>query len=180
MERNIAYVALFTALIAALGQMPQIMLVTGVPITLQSLGVMLAGSVLGAKRGALAVVLLLGLAAIGLPLLAGGTGGLGVFAGPTAGFLMGFPIAAFVTGWIVEKWRAPIGYAAFAGSVLGAIIVLYGFGVFGMAAVLHVSPLVALGYCTPFLAGDLLKAVVCAAITRQLAQLRPASLLSRL
>ena len=60
-----------------------------VPITAQSLGVMLAGSILGARRGALSLVLLLVLVAVGLPLLAGGRGGLGVFAGPSVGFLLG-------------------------------------------------------------------------------------------
>ena len=80
---------------------------------------MLCGTVLGAKRGALAVLLFLLLVALGLPLLSGGRGGLGVFAGPSAGFLVGFPVAAFVAGWIVEKWRAGVGIAAFAGAVLG-------------------------------------------------------------
>ncbi len=103
----------------------------GVPITAQSLGIMLCGTVLGAKRGALAVLLFLLLVALGLPLLSGGRGGLGVFAGPSAGFLLGFPVAAFVAGWIVEKWRAPVGIAAFAGAVIGGIVVLYAFGIPG-------------------------------------------------
>ena len=54
MERNLTYIALFAALIAALGLVPQITLATGVSITAQSLGVMLCGTVLGARRGALA------------------------------------------------------------------------------------------------------------------------------
>jgi biotin transport system substrate-specific component len=53
MEKNIAYVALFAALIAVLGLVPKIDLMSGVPITAQSLGIMLCGTVLGAKRGAL-------------------------------------------------------------------------------------------------------------------------------
>ena len=55
MEKNIAYIALFAALIAVLGLIPKITLAFGVPITAQSLGVMLCGTVLGARRGALAV-----------------------------------------------------------------------------------------------------------------------------
>ena len=106
MERNLTLVALFAALIAALGLIPQITLAFGVPITAQSLGVMLCGTVLGARRGALAVLLFLLLVALGLPLLSGGRGGLGVFASPTVGFLVGFPVAAFVTGLITEKWRS--------------------------------------------------------------------------
>ena len=109
MEKNVTYIALFAALIAVLGLVPQITLAVGVPVTAQSMGVMLCGTVLGAKRGGLAALLLIGLVALGLPLLSGGRGGLGVFSGPTAGFVVGFPIAAFVTGLLMEKWRAPVG-----------------------------------------------------------------------
>lgn len=75
MERNIVLIALFAALIAVLGLIPKITLMSGVPITAQSLGVMLCGTVLGARRGALAVLLFLLLVALGLPLLAGGRAG---------------------------------------------------------------------------------------------------------
>ncbi|WP_295044301.1 biotin transporter BioY, partial [uncultured Paracoccus sp.] len=70
MERKMTMVALFAALIAALGLIPSLNLFFGVPITAQSMGVMLAGAVLGARRGALAVLLLMALVALGLPLLA--------------------------------------------------------------------------------------------------------------
>src|SRR5690606_14656561 len=103
MERNIAHIALFAAMIAALGLVPQITLGFGVPITAQSLGVMLAGAVLGARKGAAATILLLLLVALGLPLLSGGRGGLGVFVSPTGGFALGFILAAFVTGLFVER-----------------------------------------------------------------------------
>ena len=59
MERSLTHIALFAALVAILGLVPQITLATGVPITAQSLGIMLCGTVLGAKRGALAVLLFL-------------------------------------------------------------------------------------------------------------------------
>lgn len=77
---------------------------------------------------------------MGLPLLAGGRGGLGVFASPTVGFLIGFPVAAFVTGWIVETWRgAPLTLVAGLGAVVGGIVVLYGFGILGMSVVMGKS-----------------------------------------
>ncbi|HEX9858095.1 MAG TPA: biotin transporter BioY [Paracoccaceae bacterium] len=179
MERNVTYIALFAALIAVLGLVPKIDLLAGVPITAQSLGIMLCGTVLGARRGALAVLLFLGLVALGLPLLAGGRGGLGVFVSPSAGFLLGFPVAAFVAGLVVERWSAPVGVAAFAGAVLGGIAVLYVFGIAGMALVLGKTLPEAAALATPFLAGDLIKAGLAAAITRGLAQLRPGALLSR-
>ena len=106
MERNVVYIAVFAALIAVLGLLPKLTLISGIPITAQSLGIMLCGTILGAKRGALAVLLFLALVALGLPLLAGGRGGLGVFTTPWAGFLFGFPVAAFVAGLMMELcWR---------------------------------------------------------------------------
>ena len=90
MERNVAQIALFAALIAALGLIPKITLAFGVPITAQSMGVMLCGSVLGARRGSMAVLLFLLLVALGLPLLSGCRGGLGLFVSPSDGFLFGF------------------------------------------------------------------------------------------
>ena len=68
-------------------------------------------TVLGARRGALAVLLFLLVVALGLPVLSGGRGGIGVFMGPSVGFLIGFPIAAFVAGLTVERLKAPIALA---------------------------------------------------------------------
>ncbi|MDP2741051.1 MAG: biotin transporter BioY [Pseudorhodobacter sp.] len=179
MERSLAYVALFAALIAVLGLVPQITLISGVPITAQSLGVMLAGTVLGARRGALAVLLFLVLVALGLPLLSGGRGGLGVFAGPTVGFLIGFPVAAFVAGLVVERWSVPLVYASLTGAFLGGIVVLYAFGIVGMSVVLGKTLPEAALLITPFVAGDLIKAGLCALLTSALARVRPGALLSR-
>lgn len=69
MEKNIVLISLFSAFIAVLGLAPKVMIASGVPITAQSMGIMLCGTVLGAKRGALAVLLFLALCALGLPLL---------------------------------------------------------------------------------------------------------------
>ena len=180
MEKNIAYIALFAALIAVLGLIPKITLAFGVPITAQSLGVMLCGTVLGARRGALAVGLFLLLVALGLPLLAGGRGGLGVFASPTVGFLVGFPVAAFVTGWITERWRsAPVGIAAGVAAVIGGIVVLYAFGIVGMSVVMGKTLAEAAALVTAFIPGDLLKAGIAGMLTASLAKARPGSVLSR-
>ncbi len=179
MEKNLAHIALFAALIAVLGLLPKIDLLSGVPITAQSLGIMLCGTVLGARRGALAVILFLALTAAGLPLLAGGRGGLGVFASPSVGYLIGFPVAAFVAGLVVERWSAPVLPAALAGAVLGGIVVLYAFGIPGMALILDKSLPEAALLAAPFLIGDAVKCVLCALITRAIAQMRPGALLSR-
>ncbi|MES2667590.1 MAG: biotin transporter BioY [Pseudomonadota bacterium] len=179
MERNLTHIALFAALIAVLGLVPKIDLAAGVPITAQSLGIMLCGTVLGAKRGALAVLLFLALVAVGLPLLAGGRGGLGVFAGPSVGFLIGFPIAAFIAGWVVENTSLPVGLAASAAAVLGGIAVLYLFGIAGLSVMLGKTWAEATVISFAYLPGDVLKAVLAGFITQGIARMRPGALLSR-
>ena len=88
------------AVIGVLGMLPGVMLpiAMGVPITAQTLGVMLAGIILGPRHGALAVLLFLFVVLLGAPLLSGGRGGLGVLFGPSVGFLLGFVPAAFTGG----------------------------------------------------------------------------------
>lgn len=179
MERSLSHIALFAALIAVLGFVPQIMLPFGVPITAQSLGIMLCGTVLGAKRGALAVLLFLALVALGLPLLSGGRGGLGVFASPTVGFLVGFPIAAFVAGLVTERLRTAILPAAALGAFLGGVIALYAAGIPGLALMLDKSLTEAALMVTAFLPGDLIKVALAALITQGIARMRPDALLSR-
>ncbi|MEN5161841.1 biotin transporter BioY [Achromobacter spanius] len=120
-SNNTVLVALFAALIVVLSLMPPIpMPGIPVPITLQTLGAMLAGAMLGPVRGALACLLYLALAAVGLPVLPGGRGGLGAFFGPTGGFLVGMVAGAFVTGWLARRlavrasgtWMGLAGYVA--------------------------------------------------------------------
>src|SRR5947209_3087277 len=91
--RDLSYVALFAALTAALGLVPTIP-IGPVPITVQNLGLMLAGSVLGARRGFLSQLLFLVLVAVGLPLLGGGAGGLSALIGPYAGYVLMWPVGA--------------------------------------------------------------------------------------
>lgn len=180
MEKNVTMIALFAALIAVLGLIPKISLGFGVPITAQSLGIMLCGTVLGAKRGGLAVLLFLLLVAIGLPLLSGGRGGLGSFTTPAAGFIFGWPVAAFVTGLIVEKWRgAPLALVASLATITGGIVVMYVFGIVGMSIALEKTLLEATALVTAFIPGDILKAVIAGMLTAALAKARPSSVLSR-
>ncbi len=178
MERNLTHIALFAALIAALGFLPKIDLISGVPITAQSLGVMLCGTVLGARRGALAVLLFLAVT-LALPLLAGGRTTLAALASPTVGYIIGFPLAAFVAGLVVERLRIAIFPAAFIGALIGGIGVMHVCGIIGMAYRLDKSLAEAALLALPFLAGDLLKAGLAAAVTQSMARIRPASVLSR-
>jgi biotin transport system substrate-specific component len=165
-SRDLALIASFAALIAVLGLPGSIHLFgNAVPITLQSLGIMLAGSILGWKRGALSVIVLLVLVAAGLPLLSGGRGGLGVFAGPSAGFLLGYVVGAAAIGWLVQR-RLP-SYTMWWGGVsnaVGGIGVVYLFGIPGMAIIMHTSLLVAATSSLMFLPGDAIKVVIATAV----------------
>ena len=179
MERSLTHIALFAALIAVLGLVPRVDLAAGVRITAQSQGIMLSGTVLVAKRGALAVLLFILLVALGVPLLSGGRGGLGVFVGPSAGFLVGFPLAAFVAGWIMERTTLPPFWAAAAGGVIGGIGVMYVFGITGMAIVLNKTLAEAALLGLAFLPGDVIKAVLAGLVTQAIARARPGALLAR-
>ena len=167
-SRDLAHAAVFAALIAALG-LPGVLMPFGaaVPITAQTLGVMLAGSILGGRRGAAAVGVFLVLVAAGLPLLAGGRGGLGVFAGPSAGFLLGWLPGAWVIGTMIQSWRRgfALGWALIA-NVVGGIVVIYAIGVPVLAAVADIPLATALKCSWIFLPGDLIKVVMAACIAR--------------
>lgn len=179
LEKNLTQIALFAALIAVLGLVPKIDLISGVPITAQSLGIMLCGTVLGARNGALAVLLFLFVTIAGLPLLSGGRGGLGVLAGPSVGYIIGFPIAAFVTGWIVEQWRTYVALSATVAAFVGGFAVLNILGVIGMSVMLDKTLAEAALLALPFAAGDTIKSLIAGAVTAAIGRARPEALLSR-
>ena len=160
--RDLALIASFAGFVAVLGLVPAFSpLGYPVPITLQTLGVMITGAVLGGRRAAASLCLFLALVAVGLPLLAGGRGGLGVFAGPSAGYLIGFPVAAYVIGTLVYRRGAPYNLVyGFASIVFGGIIVLYAIGVPVTAWRAGISLRAALTGSLLFLVGDVAKAVV--------------------
>lgn len=166
--RDLAQIAVFAALIAALG-LPGALSIGGlaVPITLQTLGVMLAGAILGARKGALSVLLLLALVAAGLPLLSGGRGGIAVFAGPSLGYLIGWVLGAFVIGWLtarlLPRYRV---LPALAATAFGGIVVVYLVGVPFLAALTGTPFLVALAGSAAFLPGDLIKVVVAVLVAK--------------
>ena len=165
--RDLALVAVFAGVIAALGLVPAVF-VPGfpAPITLQSMGVVLAGAVLGARRGFLSVALFLALVAIGLPLLSGGRGGFGAFTTPYAGFLWAFPFAALAVGWLTERrgapyqlrWGIPI-------NVVGSLVLYLG-GWISLMALGGNAPVAALALLVIYLPGDLVKMVVAALVAR--------------
>lgn len=183
--RDLALIAAFAALIAVLGLAGTLTpFGAAVPITAQTLGVMLAGSVLGARRGAYAVLVFLVLVAAGLPLLAGGRGGLGVFAGASAGFLVGWVPGAWVVGRLVEGRlvgggrRALLARLAVA-NVLGGIGVVYLFGIPVLAWRAAMSLLRATASSAVYLPGDAIKVAIATVVAAGVLRGYPGVVVSR-
>jgi biotin transport system substrate-specific component len=171
---DIARVAVFAAVVAVLGIPGGFAIFGAVPITAQTLGVMLAGTILGAWRGAISMLVLLALAAIGLPLLSGGRGGIGVFVGPTAGYLLGWVVGAFVIGAIVHaRGRRLTWPRTILGVVLGGIVTVYAFGIPVQAAVTRLPLAETALQSLVFLPGDLVKAAIAVTITMTLVRAYP-------
>lgn len=167
--RDIARIAVFAALIAALGLVGPIPVPGLVPITAQTLGVILAGMVLGAWRGAAAVLVFEVLVLIGLPLLAGGHGGAGAFVGATFGYLIGWIPGAFVTGLLAHSGRGGLAWGRVAlGGVIGGIGVVYLFGIPGVTLVTGLPLPESFLTSLAFLPGDLIKVAVATALTMAL------------
>jgi biotin transport system substrate-specific component len=159
---DLAQIAVFAALIAALGLPGALYLGgTAVPITFQTLGVMLAGAILGARKGFLAVLLFIALVAAGLPLLSGGRGGLVVFVGPSVGYLLGWLVGAAVIGWFTARLLPRYNVLlAIGATTLGGIVAVYLVGVPAFAAITPAPIGIALLGATAYLPGDILKVVV--------------------
>ena len=164
--KDVVRIALFAALTAALALFPPITIpAIGVPVTAQTLGVMLAGGILGGRRGALAILLFLVLVAAGLPLLSGGRGGFAVFAGPSGGFLVGWIAGAFVVGFLTERFWARLDIIrAGIACVVGGIVVVYAFGIPWLAVVAEMSLWGAAAAVGVFVPGDVIKAALAVAV----------------
>lgn len=171
---DLARVAVFAAIIAVLGLPGAFTVLGSVPITAQSLGVMLAGAVLGPWLGALSVTVVLALVAVGVPLLAGGRGGIGVFLGPSAGYAVGFIAAAIVVGLIVHRGgRKPVIWRTFLGAVVGGILVVYAIGIPVQSLVTRLPLAETALTSLVFLPGDLVKAVLATIIVMTLVRAYP-------
>ncbi|MGO2082584.1 biotin transporter BioY [Vagococcus sp.] len=101
--KKLVHVSLMTAIIIVLSQVS--LPLTVVPVTLQTFAIPLAGLLLGKRLGSIAALLYLLLGLMGLPVFANFSGGVAVFFGPTGGFLLSFPIMAYLAGWGAEKFK---------------------------------------------------------------------------
>jgi biotin transport system substrate-specific component len=164
----------FSIFLALCAQVSFYLPLNPIPITLQTLAVLLTGAALGSKRGGLAMLLYLAEGAVGLPVFAGGIGGFPILFGATGGYLWSFPIAAFVVGLLCERGldRRIITSAL---AMLPGTLIIYTIGVTWLGVVLHKTVLKTLPLDTlalkalsfglvPFIPGDLLKLVIAAAL----------------
>jgi biotin transport system substrate-specific component len=133
-----------------------------VPITAQTFAVLLAGALLGSKRGSLSLLAYLAQGAVGLPVFAGGVGGMAVLLGPRGGYLVGFVLAAYVIGLLVERgWDRRVATTALA--MLAGNAVIYLFGLAWLAYFVGPAQAAPLGLY-PFIIGDILKLGLAAAL----------------
>jgi biotin transport system substrate-specific component len=138
-----------------------------VPMTMQTFAVTLIGALYGWRLGAITVLAWLGEAALGLPVLAAGSGGLARFMGPTAGYLFAFPLAAALTGWLAERgWDGAHWPRAFAAMLFGNALCLALGGVWLAVMVGPEKALIA--GVLPFVLGGILKSALGAAALKAL------------
>ena len=177
---DIALVAGFAALIAVCALLPAIKVGGPVPITLQTFAVLLSGAVLGMRRGFLAALLYLAVGAAGLPVFSGASGGLGVFGGPTVGYLVGFPLAAGLCGFIVERLpRRTIQTsvpAIFVAGLVSSALCIHTLGMAGMVWRIPTDWAGAFDIDKVFWIGDVLKNVAMALVATAVHRAFPALL----
>ena len=160
--RDMVFVALFAALMAACAVFPPFQPpFIPAPVIVQNIGVMLAGSILGARRGGLSMLLFIILVAIGMPILTGWKGGFGVILGPTGGFILSWVPAALVVGWIVEKfWQRLNFWFLLLANIVGGVVIVYLIGIPWLAVVANMDIAKALMGSVVFVPGDLIKAIL--------------------
>ena len=191
--KDLVVTALFAALTAAGAQVSLLIPAMGpVPFTLQDFVVVLSGAVLGAKLGALSQIVYLLTGAIGLPVFAGGTGGLGHIAGPTGGYLISYPLAAYLTGILAgtgapvprSNGRGLVDYGRVLAAMLAGTAVVFILGVGQLwlylrakqGAGVSLSIAVAKGLL-PFIVPDLVKMIAAAGIAQKVRRAVPEAVL---
>ena len=166
---DIVYIAVFAVIMAICSW---ISIPAAVPFTLQTFGVFIAAGVLGGKRGTLSVLVFILLGAVGIPVFANFSGGIGVLAGPTGGYIIGFLFSALVM-WAMEKLPGKKSIMQIVSMVVG-LVVCYAFGTAWFMVVYGkvngpVGLVTALGWCVfPFIIPDLIKIALAYVLSRKL------------
>jgi biotin transport system substrate-specific component len=181
---DLGLIAVFAALVAGAALVPGLAVNGfGVPITFQTLAVMLTGLVLGPGRGFAAVGLytLLGLA--GLPIFSQGRSGLGILAGPSAGYIIAFPIAAGIVGWlatvVIRRTTKTRALWLFLSATVTSVVVVHSLGVAGIALNTKATLEQAFLSDLVFYPGDIIKNILAAIIAVALHRAFPDILVRR-
>lgn len=149
-----------SAFIALMAHLTVYLPFSPVPITGQTLAILLVGALLGSSRGSVAVLAYLAEGASGMPVFAGGHAGAIVLAGPTGGYLLGFVIAAYAVGWLAERgWDRNIALTAVA-MLLGNVLIYFS-GLTWLAQFVGTQNTLAAGLY-PFIIGDITKIAIAA------------------
>ena len=185
---DLGLIAVFAALVAASALIAAIPVGgLGVPITVQTLAVMLTGLALGPGRAFAAVGLYVLLGLAGLPIFSGGRSGLGVLAGPSAGYIIAFPLAAAAVGWlaaiVLRRTAARSGrlrgVLLFAAAMAVSIFVVHALGILGMMVIAKLSLPAAFLADLPYYPGDVIKNILAVAVALSLHKAFPDLLLRR-
>jgi biotin transport system substrate-specific component len=160
LARDLMLIVTGSLLVALLAQAKFALPFTPVPLTGQTLGVLLVGALLGSKRGAIALALYATEGTLGLPFFAGGGAGPAHLLGATGGYLLGFVAAAFVVGLLCERGLERNLRTAILPFIAGSLVI-YACGAAWLAAFIGVQKALALGVL-PFIVGDVLKALLAA------------------
>lgn len=173
MTQKLVLAALFAALLAVSGQLS--IPIGPVPITLQTLVVMLTGAILGARWGAASVFVWILLAAVGVPVLSGGSGGLAALFGPTGGYIFGFLISSFVIGLVIHRFHLVKFWKLLIVFLLGGtlLINLVGFPWLLIVSHLAFSTTIFNQAFVVFLPGDIVKAILAALLAVSLFKASP-------
>lgn len=154
--KDMCLIGVFAALICVFGQL-SIPMPNGVPLTLQTFIIMFTGIILGAKKGCIASCIYILLGAVGLPVFSNMQGGLGVLFGPTGGFILSFPILAYLSGKGAEK-SSIIPQIIY---LLIGVIINYIAGIIMFTLVTNSSLLAGFTACVlPFIPSDFIKSAM--------------------
>jgi biotin transport system substrate-specific component len=148
-------------LLAALAQISFPLPFTPVPLTGQTFGVLLVGAALGSRRSLASMLLYILEGGLGLPFFAGGASGWHILAGATAGYLVGFIVAAYVIGLLAERGLERTVHTSFVPFLIGTLII-YLFGVAWLAVMVGSLSKAVVAGLLPFLIGDVIKLVLAA------------------
>lgn len=164
---DLAYIAVFAALIIVFAFVSIPVGAAGVPIVMQNAAIILAGLILGGRRGFLAAALFLALGLIGLPVLAGGRTTLAALSGPSVGYLVGYLLSPLVAGtiaYLAPKKSKPLTMVFFALAAFVALLVQYTCGTFGLMLRAGLDFAKAAAVNIPFVGPDAVKLVIAVVI----------------